>query len=912
MNQGNRRRLMLWAALLLLGGAVWLGIYAWDQGFTRKWRGLIARELAKHGLRAEIGRLTLDPVEGLTARDVRLFDMTHRDQHLADIDRISLDIDVAQLFNQEDFLRMLHLQNADVSLPVDPGDPGSEWLTVQDLNARLVFQKDRIEIARAEGTVSGILVKASGTVRKPLPTAASSGEKERLKQTRNRQLREMRDRRGALRSVLRVLDRFQIPQEGGIPVRPQKAELTLEVQGDLSDIDRMEIRGTLSSGVLVHPNGTVEGCEASGRLSGGTLTLHRLELRDPHGALHAAASWKIRQAPAVDLAVDCTMDLQALLRSALDDAPWLGEVVCYTPPELSWEGRWLTTPAAGAWRMEGQGRVKAGRFSTRGVVFEGLEAKVALKPEGVIHVRHGVLTHHTGEVRGQALLGPQTGRYEMDWRMAPSPAMPFLPEGGARQLLERLGFDAASRIAVQLQGDRAEGTGPWRHAGRFQLRDIVYQGTPLREVAAELAVNPAAEVPLLFRNVVLEMQEGTGKAREVRLDAAGGLLTLVGAEGTLMPAPLLHLFLPPLGRELEKYRFERAPESRMEGVIDLKGLARSDYRITLRTRSRCGLDVAGHPMAFDQTAGSIRVRGPELAVQLTGITAPGTGALATLKFEEAAPASFDGTFPLSPSGMPAAVWQAEIRAPGRVSLEVLGHTWPLDQFAGRMESTGSRISATGGARLLDGKFGASLEFPDIHRPGHSGSVVLENVSFARLAAVIDPSRHTAGRLTGSFSYQLPSEDPASLGGTGEARLEEGNIFALPLLGPLSPLLGALVPGENPGYSVARTATASFRVAGGKVSLPDFAAATGTFKLTASGELDYLKNRVDFLARVNLRGPPGLLLYPVSKLFEYAADGTPSDPAWHPRFFGGPFRIQPGGEAVLQPEVTSPFRPGKNR
>ena len=136
--------------LILLGGAVWLGVYAWDQGFTKKWRGLIAKELAKHGLRAEIGRLTLDPVEGLTARDVKLFDMLHRDQHLADIDRISLDVDVARLVNQEDFLRTLHLQKADVSLPVDPGDPKSEWLTVADLNARLVFQQDRIEIARAE------------------------------------------------------------------------------------------------------------------------------------------------------------------------------------------------------------------------------------------------------------------------------------------------------------------------------------------------------------------------------------------------------------------------------------------------------------------------------------------------------------------------------------------------------------------------------------------------------------------------------------------------------------------------------------------------------------------------------------------------------------------------------------------
>jgi hypothetical protein len=819
--------------------------------------------------------------------------MLHRDQHLADIDRISLDVDVARLVNHEDFLRTLHLQKADVSLPVDPGDPKSEWLTVTDLNARLVFQQDRIEIARAEGVVSGIFVKASGTVTKPAGRKVSSAEKERIKLERIRQLREMRDRRGALRSVLRVMDRFRIPLTNGMPERPHKAALTLEVQGDLSDIDRMEIRGTLSGGALAHQGGMIGGFEAEGRLSEGMLTLQQLEVRDRQGALHAAASWKIRQAPAVDLTVDCTMDLQALLRTALDEAPWLGEVVCYTAPQLRWDGRWLTSPEEGQWPLEGQGSIRAGRFLTRGVVFDGLEAKLALKPDRNLYVREAVLTHHTGEVRGQAMVGPAGGRYEADWRMPTGPVLPFLPEGGARPLLERFGFDHASRIAIRMQGDRTAGAALWRHAGRVQLRDFSYQKNPLREVVADLVINDALDPPLAFRNVVLEMAEGIGRAKEVRVDPVKLLLWISGGEGTLPPSPLLHLFLPPLGRELEKYRFAKAPESRMEGVIDLKGLTRSDYRIALRTRGRCGLDVGGQPMEFEQTSGTVTVMGPELKVQLTGATVPGTGAFGVLKFEEAVPASFAGIFPLT-AGSPAS-WEVAVRTPGRVSLAVLGRTWPMEQFAGEMKAEGGRIAGTGGAQLFGGKFGASLEFPKAGSTAHNGSLVLENVPFGRLAAVLDPARKTEGLLTGDFSWQIPSSDPGALAGKGKARLEEGNIFALPLLGPLSTLLNAIIPGENVGYSVARTATTTFEIAGGKVTLPDFAAATNAFRLTASGEVDYLKERVDFLARVNLRGAPGMLLYPVSKLFEYVADGTTADPAWHPRFFVNPFRGKPEAE-----------------
>ncbi len=891
-----------------MGGAVWLGVYAWDRGFTRKWRGLIAKELGKHGLRAEIGRLTLDPVEGLTARDVKLYDMLHRDQHLADIDRISLEVDVARLVNQEDFLRTLHLQKADVSLPVDPGDPRSEWLTVAGLNARLIFQKDRIEIARAEGVVSGILVKASGVVRKPAGKPESSEEKDRRREERTRQLREMRDRRGALRSVLRVMDRFAVPEGSGGPVRPHKAELTLEVQGDLSDIDRMEIRGALSGGALVHRGGVVDGFEAEGRLAGGMLTLQKLEVRDRHGALHAAASWRIRQAPAVEVTADCNLDLQALLRTALDDAPWLGEVVCYTPPEWRWDGRWLTAAAAGEMPLEGQGQMKAGRFLTRGVVFDGLTAKVALKPGGKVYVREGVLTHRTGEVRGQAMLGREEGRYEVDWRMGAGPAVPFLPEGGARSLLERFGFDSASRIAVRMQGDRGAGTESWRHAGKVQLRDFSYQDTPLREVNAEVVVNAALEPPLVFRNAVLEMKDGVGRAAEVRVDPAGMLLWIVGGEGTLMPAPLLHLFLPPLGRELEKYRFGKSPESRMEGVIDLKGLAASDYRILLRSRSRCGLDVGGQALEFEQTSGTVTVKGPELKVQLTGVTVPGTGAFGVLKFEEAVPAAFAGTFPLTKGGVPS--WQVEVRTPGRVSLAVLGRTWPLEQFAGNMKAAEGRISGAGGAQLFGGKFGASLEFPRVGSVEHEGSVVLDNVPFGRLAAVLDPGRKTEGVLTGSFSWQFPEGEGGAVRGHGEAKLEEGNVFALPLLGPLSTVLTAILPGEKIGYSVARAATSKFTVEEGKVKLEDFEAATNAFRLKVSGEVDYLKDKVDFLARVNLRGAPGMLLFPVSKLFEYAADGTMGEPAWHPRFFVSPFRNREEKEAEPEPQANPDSAPSE--
>jgi len=70
---------------------------------------------------------------------------------------------------------------------------------------------------------------------------------------------------------------------------------------------------------------------------------------------------------------------------------------------------------------------------------------------------------------------------------------------------------------------------------------------------------------------------------------------------------------------------------------------------------------------------------------------------------------------------------------------------------------------------------------------------------------------------------------------------------------------------------------------------DFEAATRTFRLTASGVIDVDRDYVDLNARINLRGAPGLLLYPVSKLFEYHAGGTMSNPGWRPKHLPSPFR-----------------------
>ena len=55
-----------------------------------------------------------------------------------------------------------------------------------------------------------------------------------------------------------------------------------------------------------------------------------------------------------------------------------------------------------------------------------------------------------------------------------------------------------------------------------------------------------------------------------------------------------------------------------------------------------------------------------------------------------------------------------------------------------------------------------------------------------------------------------------------------------------------------------------------------------FSLIGAGRIWFLDDRMDFDIRITARGLPGVLISPVSKLFEFRADTKFSKPNWHPK------------------------------
>ena len=171
-------------------------------------------------------------------------------------------------------------------------------------------------------------------------------------------------------------------------------------------------------------------------------------------------------------------------------------------------------------------------------------------------------------------------------------------------------------------------------------------------------------------------------------------------------------------------------------------------------------------------------------------------------------------------------------------------------------------------------------------PAHyQGELRVDAASFRQFAQTYAPGYETQGDLTGDFKFSGVQGDWQKLKGRGAASIVNGNLYAVPIIGPLTSLLTAVIPSPVKGYNVAKEATCTYTVADGFIVTDNFEAFTSIFKIVSKGDIDFIKDDIDFEAQVRVRGITGLVLRPVSELLEYKGTGTIGKPQWHINPFG---------------------------
>ena len=220
-----------------------------------------------------------------------------------------------------------------------------------------------------------------------------------------------------------------------------------------------------------------------------------------------------------------------------------------------------------------------------------------------------------------------------------------------------------------------------------------------------------------------------------------------------------------------------------------------------------------------------------------------------------------------------------------LSYQFLGKDLLLEKPAGHLQIKGDTIHLTNfTANTLNGSLSANYQVRDLaNTKAYSGNVEVSNIDFKKLTQLYSTYESTTGDLNANAHISGIHGDLNTVKGTATTTLRNGDVFAIPMMGPLSIILKGIMPNAKPGHSVAKEASADFTLLDGIVRTENFEALTPAFRFKSSGSVKLSDKRVNLDTSFHIRGPAGILLAPVSKILEYNAAGTVSNPGWKPKY-----------------------------
>jgi hypothetical protein len=805
------RRLAMWSALLVVGLGLWLGIHVSSAGLAEHWKEAVRKEFARQGIDISIGKLTLDPLHGLVAREVRVYEPEETDDGsatprrapsiLADVSRIDLDVSLPRLMQGEVYLNSLKVRDAMVSLPVDPEIPEGERLEVSECNARVLFSEDSVEIQELNGRMLGILVNVNGELVRH-PDKKTGGQPKTWQGIRHEQ-------RLAVRRALRALAPMRVAK--GAP-----AELRVRAMADLGRLEEGRFEFTFLAPQLAWEEMEASEIRLAGHWDNGLLQMEDIRFRDEGGSLRAEADF-IRSTGVLRFNVESTAMLPELVRQRVWPADWpLFRLV--DPPRVTAGGSLAFSKELARPIGVLTGSLALGRSQVGDDHFEFASANIASDGQRVFLRDFRVRQKEGGELRADILLDGEDLRARGQSTVHPETVAPLLPRGFVRNLLAAFDCgDGTSALGFTVLGN-FKARESWAVETNIEAKDIRFHGVPITSATGKWAIRETKHV---FEDAVVKIPAGatTGIGTDARTTsetvATGQSITLhppfgqtefrgVRCQG--WPHTVIAAIVPQVLGTLPKFKLSDPGDLAVDGVLGGRTGPKSDLRMTMASRG-----MLLYP-AF----------GKELPL-------------------------------LAPSAM--------------LSLKDRSAILPVIE-----------------ASCYGGRVSGNLRFDNLGSPkiSSSGKITLEDVGYQQLMRLFsDRPDEAKGTLDVRATFTCADGTLNTLDADGSMKLVNGDLFSIPLFGPLSPLVEAVLPERGIGYSVASTATATATVRQGVLTTEDFNAMTPAFKMDGRGTIHLPTNGVEFFARFNARGIAEVATVILSYIFEYKCEGTLGKPEWKP-------------------------------
>jgi len=852
----------------LLAGALFLGTDA----FGKTWREFVIRELAQRGLHLDFSKLRINPVGGIVAHDVRVFTGAERKQVLADVDHLILDFNLGKLLEKMFVVEALELRHTHVSLPVDPDSPEPTRIELNDISARVFIHDGRLDLQQVEGTLAGIVLNLSGELLLPAKGSSAEPPSDPLPPTTMQRVQGLREHRQRVQKGLDWLGRFTFAKA---------PRMNLEVNGSLDKLNELDVRLFFEAEGLQYGSYSCEEVRAEAEFNAGFVDLTRFHLKDRLGEVNVSASW-LMGAEDLRFQLTSSADLPGLTQAFLDNDN-LREIVFYESPHLALEGVWHVDGPLAAHKRPVQvtGHLDCGRFGTRGEVFDGLKANIGVAPEGV-YVRDLLLRHKTGTVSAQSLVHETQGtRYQLMVRMDPNAFLPFAKTKQTRDIIQRFEFTPESSIDLELVGEGAEpDPQKWVNKGHGDLRRFKYRGLYLDELNADVEI----QHPLMhFRNVKVRRPEGVAQAAHVELDDVQKYVKLEGVKSGIDPVGIVGVFGPKTAEIIAKYKMPNTTQATVQGHIWYKAHEKDDFTVKFHHPSGTARYVLfNEDYLIRAPVGELTFKGLDLRFDVSGQVFGG-------------PMNAKGRVDLRPESDDFSVVFTSSKFPYEIFNKEVTFEKVRADVSGGQSGTNFDIQSTllGGSFALKGVSGSNRD-----PKSYAGEMQLKNISLPRFASIYWKGNDSQGDATGFFKFTGRLNDWQALKGNGALTILNGDLYSIPIVGVLAPMLGTIMPKKIAGYNIAKEADCTFSIGDGFLVTKDFTALTSAFKIMLDGSIDFLNDRLDMNAQVRVRGLPGIVFLPFSELLEYKGTGALSNPKWETRLLRGvtqsdrPVKAQP--------------------
>ena len=848
-----RRLLLFLVTSFVLAGGVYLNTTA----FHERWHGFVTGELAQHGVHLNFERLTVNPFGGLVARGVKVFNDASKQHIVASVDRLNLDVDFGSLIEGRVKIDGLELSHASMALPVDPERPQLTVIELKDLSARALLEERRLDIRHAEGLLSdGLRILISGVLELP------QSKSEQPETSAQERLSTIREHRVQIQHGLDWLARFRAPH---VPT------LNVKVSGALERPEELKAELLFQADGLEFEDYLWKELVAEAEYDGGFVDLKRLHLVDHLGTLEATATWRIG-ADQMRFRLTSSADLPGLAQ-AFFSSEQLREVVFYEAPQLALEGKifFNKQKPEDFLPAEVTGRLDCGRFGSRGEVFNSLSLTLGANAEGIF-VRDALLKHKTGTLALDVMRHRSLGfRYNLELRMDPTVFLPFVPMPKTREIIQRFDFDETSQIDVHLSS-----AGPSTNmrecpsSGHGVLRHFSYKNVAFDSAEMDLAFLGDIQN---YANVRVQRPDGPAEAELVFVndDDNEKWLRLVNVHTVADAAGIVRAFAPKVADQIALYRFSSGTDVTANGTIGYKNNPQfNNYKVDFKNPVGGAHYVLwNEDYPINAPNGDVHIIGSMLHFDFNGRLFGDT-------------LNAKGAVNLTPG---VRGYDVEVRA-GRFPYAVFGRKLPFEEVRAEVHNREgiSRIDIA--ADVLGGDMTLKGNLNDNREPNtYDGELRMNALSYQRFAQVYSPGNESVGDISGHFKFTGRMNDWKALKGGGALMILNGNLLALPVLGPLTPIIGAFLPSPIKGYNVAKKADCTFEVSDGFIVTENVEAESSAFRIFSRGNVDFIRDDIDFNAEVRMRGL-GILLFPVTQLLAYKGSGTIGDAKWSPRIFGG--------------------------